>query len=71
MDYLLTQCWAIPHYLRLAIIPWPLVLDYGNQLVTEPAKVLPGLLVMVALLIVTAVGFRFQPWIGFLGTCFF
>lgn len=70
-DYLSTQCWAISHYLRLAIIPWPLVLDYGNQLVTEPAQVLPGLLILVALLAGTAVGFRFHPWIGFLGSCFF
>jgi hypothetical protein len=71
LDYLLTQCWAIPHYLRLAIFPWPLVLDYGNQLVKEPLHVLPGLLVLAALLVGTAAGFRFQPWIGFLGTCFF
>jgi hypothetical protein len=71
LEYLLTQCWAVPHYLRLAIWPHPLVLDYGNQLVTEPAQVLPGLLVLAALLAGTAAGFRFQPWIGFLGSSFF
>ncbi len=71
LEYLLTQCWAIPHYLRLAVFPYPLVLDYGNQLVTEPAKTMPGLMVLAAIVIGTAAGFRFQPWIGFLGSCFF
>jgi tetratricopeptide (TPR) repeat protein len=71
VEYLLTQCWAIPHYVRLAIVPYPLVLDYGNQIITEPARVLPGLLVLAGLVIGTAVGLRFQPWIGFLGSCFF
>ena len=27
--YALNQCWAVPHYLKLAIWPDPLVLDYG------------------------------------------
>lgn len=68
LDYVKTQCWAIPHYLRLAIVPYPLVLDYGNEVITSPRDVLPGLAVMVGFVLGTVAGFRFQPWIGLLGT---
>jgi len=32
VDYALTQFWAIAHYLRLALWPYPLVADYGRGL---------------------------------------
>ncbi len=71
LEYLATQCWAIPHYLRLALVPYPLVLDYGSELITAPAQVIPGLMILLALAAGTLVAFRFYPWIGFLGSCFF
>jgi tetratricopeptide (TPR) repeat protein len=37
--YALTQCWAFVHYLRLAILPWPLVFDYGLFVYTDAAQV--------------------------------
>lgn len=48
-DYLLTQCQAIVLYLRLAIMPHPLVFDYGKELVTDPLAVAPQGLLLIAL----------------------
>ncbi len=75
--YALTQCWAIGHYLRLAIWPHPLVLDYGTGVVGSLAEVWPQ-----AVLVVAAVAgfglmwghsalFRRAPWLAFLGAWFF
>ncbi len=54
-DYLLTQCRAIVHYLRLVFWPSPLVLDYG--FLTEPSAwaVAPQALLLLALLAGAAV----------------
>jgi len=74
--YLLTQAWAIPHYLRLAVWPYPLVLDYGTYVATWAEAWLPGLFVC-ALLAATA-WLLFQPAaqasrraLGFCGAWFF
>lgn len=69
--YLLTQCTALVHYLRLAIWPQPLVFDYGNALVTSPGQVgLQGIAV-VTLLVLTVLALRFRPVLGFFGAVFF
>lgn len=50
-QYLLTQCGAIVHYLRLVVWPAPLVFDHGNALVGGLAEVWPqavGLVVLAA-----------------------
>ena len=69
--YLLTQCAALVHYLRLALWPAPLVLDYGFTLITAPREVWLQGLGLLALLAATiaAIG-RLSPW-GFLGAWFF
>ena len=48
-DYLLTQCRALVHYLRLCFWPQPLVFDYGWELVRDPLQVLPQALLLTAL----------------------
>lgn len=37
--YALKQCEAVVHYLRLAIVPWPLVYDYGTGVHHHPGAV--------------------------------
>lgn len=73
LEYLATQCYAIAHYLSLAIWPDPrrLVLDYGEQLVDSPMLYLPGLAVLIGLAGLTLWGWFRQAWIGLLGACFF
>ena len=70
-DYALTQLSAVPHYLRLAVWPTPLVFDYGATVITSPARVLPGALVLVALVTATLVALRRWPAVGFCGVWFF
>lgn len=52
-EYLLTQCRAIVLYLRLAVWPHPLVLDYGDDLVRHLPAVLPQAVLLVALFAAT------------------
>ena len=69
--YLLTQCGAIIHYLRLVVWPAPLILDYGFSVVKSPAEVWPQALALLALFGVTIVGVvRGAKW-SFLGAWFF
>ncbi len=71
LEYALTQPGVILHYLRLAIWPWPLVLDYGWPVArTWPEIVLPALGV-VALLAVTLWALFRRPVLGFVGAWFF
>ena len=70
-DYALTQLYAVPHYLRLAVWPAPLVFDYGATVITSPALVLPGALILVTLVTATLVSLRRWPAAGFCGVCFF
>jgi len=44
LDYLQTQSVALWHYVRLLILPWPLIVDYGWPLVHDPRQWLPALL---------------------------
>lgn len=69
--YLLNQAPLILHYLRLAIWPTGLVLDYGEPTLRTLTDVLPAALVVVALLLVTVVAWFFAPALAFLGTWFF
>lgn len=57
-DYLLTQCRAIVHYLRLVFWPSPLVLDYGFLAEPSALAVAPQALLLLALLAGTAVAVR-------------
>jgi tetratricopeptide (TPR) repeat protein len=44
---LLTQFQAIPHYLRLVFVPWPLCLDYKWPLVKDVTRVLPAAAILI------------------------
>jgi tetratricopeptide (TPR) repeat protein len=70
-DYLLTQTWAIPHYLRLAFWPSPLVFDYGVDLIRAPGQVAAQAVFMVALLAATAVALVRSPRVGLALAFFF
>ena len=69
--YLLTQCEALPHYLRLALWPSPLVLDYGTGTVSSLGAVWLRGLLLVALLGATLVALVRRSTVGFLGAWFF
>lgn len=69
--YLLTQCGAIWHYLRLAVWPRPLVFDYGIELVTDWTQVAVAGLALLALLGATVWALVRRPAAGFLGAGFF
>lgn len=69
--YALTQCEAIVRYLRLALWPHPLVVDYGSGVVQGVAAVWPQALLLVLLLGLTAfLVWRNRP-LGFAGAWFF
>ena len=51
-EYLYTQAWAIPHYLRLVLWPDHLTLDYGQRPISGWQGV-PGAIVMTLLFVAT------------------
>ena len=69
--YALTQCQAILHYLRLSFWPHPLVVDYGTDVVTNLADILPQGLLLLALVTGTLFALWRRPVLGFAGMCFF
>ncbi len=69
--YLLTQCEAIVHYLRLAFWPHPLVVDYGERLAGGWGEAALPALLLVLLAGGTAAALRFRPAWGFWGLWFF
>jgi len=71
LDYLLTQCMAIVHYLRLAAWPQPLVFEYGRPLVSALAPVLPQAAGLLALGGLTVWALVRRSAAGFVGFCFF
>jgi tetratricopeptide (TPR) repeat protein len=70
-EYLLTQCRALVLYLRLAVWPHPLVVDYGFDVVGSWREVLPQAVIVVALLLGTFLALRRRPVAGFVGGWFF
>ena len=70
-EYLLTQCRAIVLYLKLAVWPHPLVLDYGAELVRDPLTVLPQGLLLLGILAGTGWALWRRPILGFFGAWFF
>ena len=69
--YLLTQCGALVHYVRLAFWPAPLVLDYGTATTKSLAEVWPQAALLLVLFAATLCALdRFPAW-GFLGAWFF
>jgi tetratricopeptide (TPR) repeat protein len=69
--YDLTQFVAVVRYLRLAVWPHPLVIDYGTFWIERPLAILPHLVIVAALLTATVVALVRWPVWGFLGSWFF
>jgi tetratricopeptide (TPR) repeat protein len=69
-QYALKQCEAVVHYLRLAVLPWPLVYDYGTGVRYHLAEVWwqAGLLAGLAGMVLWAAARR--PVAGFPGLWF-
>lgn len=70
-SYLFTQAGVISHYLSLAIVPSPLVFDYGWPKAVTLAAILPPLLLVVALFAITVLALIRRWPLGFAGACFF
>jgi tetratricopeptide (TPR) repeat protein len=70
-DYALTQCGVIPHYLRLALFPKNLCLDYWWPYAHGLKEVWPGFLLIAALLATTVWAIIKRPAWGFAGAWFF
>ena len=71
--YLYSQCWSIAHYLRLAVWPHTLVIDYGYAQVRGLAGV-PGLALLIAAGIATLFAWRHLDrfaGLAFAGSAFF
>jgi len=69
--YLLNQTVMITEYLRLALWPRSLVLNYGSPLPLSLGDVMPYALLVVVLLLITVAALFRQPKLGFLGAWFF
>jgi protein O-mannosyl-transferase len=69
--YLLNQAVMIAQYLRLTFWPRSLVVYYGYPEPVTLGAVLPYALLVVALLVVTVIAFRYRPTLAFLGAWFF
>jgi len=70
-EYLLNQAIMIMRYLRLAVWPRGLVLDYGEPVVLTLGAVAPYAALVAILLAAAAVAFIRWPRVGFLGAWFF
>lgn len=72
VSYLLTQGWAIPHYVRLLLWPQGLTFDYGRTPVDGPSAVL-GLVALGIAGAATLIAWRSARWrwFGFVGAWFF
>ncbi|MFB3890705.1 MAG: tetratricopeptide repeat protein [Phycisphaerae bacterium] len=71
ITYAATQFGVVVHYLRLAVWPHPLCLDYGWPVAGTPWAVLPPALLIVALLGLTAWALAKGRPAGFAGLWFF
>ena len=70
-DYLLIQCGAIVHYLRLALWPNALAFDYGMHHDASLATALPRALLLLGLVGVIVFAWRRHRGFAFLGLTFF
>ena len=70
LSYWITQCQVIFHYLRLAVWPTGLTLDYGWPVATI-AEVWPSIIGVLILIGLSAWALLRRNAIGFLGACFF
>jgi protein O-mannosyl-transferase len=71
VQYIRSQPGVVLHYLRLAVWPFPLVLDYAWPVANDGAAIALPTLAIVALLAVVVSTFRSRPALAFLGAAFF
>jgi protein O-mannosyl-transferase len=69
-EYLRSQGWIIPHYLRLVLWPDDLTFDYGMRAVQGFAPTL-GLALLSAAGVAAIGAWRWAPWLAFWATWFF
>ena len=72
-EYLYTQCWAVAHYVTLAVWPGSLSIDYPQKVITG-MRGIPGAIVLVAFGAAVLFAWRRLPrlgWFAFLGAWFF
>ena len=69
--YLLNQAVMIARYLRLAVWPHGLVVNYGPSMPLRLIAVLPEAVLIVVLIAATCAAFKWAPPIGFLGAWVF
>lgn len=70
-DYMLTQCGAVFHYLRLSLWPQPLIFDYGFSLAHGFTATFLPLAAILVIVSATFVALRRRPMLGFLAAAFF
>ncbi len=71
LEYLQTQFQVITHYIRLLIIPHPLIMDYHWPVAKSLFDVYPYAIFIVLLFIFSLYTFLKKQWVGFLGVFFF
>lgn len=71
LDYALTQCAAIVHYLKLALWPTGFVFDHGTAVVTDLATVWPQAILVVMALVASCVAHLRRRPVGFFAFAFF
>ena len=69
--YALNSCHSVVLYLKLAVWPHPLVLDYGTDIVHHAGEITPYVVVLVVLVAGTMVALRRWPVVGFAGAWVF
>ena len=69
-DYALNQSIMVTRFLRLAVWPNALVLDYGAAQPTAVLQVWPYLVVVALIVVATGMALVYRPAIGFLGAWF-
>lgn len=70
-EYAMTQPRSILHYLRLAVLPHPLVFDYGWSVFTSWTRAWPWVLGLVPFLAAAGVCLVRAPRVGFIAAAFF
>ena len=69
--YALNSCRSVVLYLKLAVWPHPLVLDYGTDIVHHAGEVIPYMMVLAVLVVGTAIALWRRPVVGFAGAWVF
>jgi len=68
--YLRNQCWALARYFRLLVWPIGQVMDYGPPHPLDTPQIVPGILLVAALIVAAIVGLVLAPPAGFLAAWF-